>query len=157
MFIRSNLIRLLVVLLSLAPSASSLAEDKKPPEKLSFVEVSADKRGFALAGSHKPFVPWGFNYDHDETGRLIEDYWESEWPKVEADFAEMKELGANVTRIHIQFAKFMDAPDKPNQKSLGQLQKLLVLAEKTGIYVDLTGLGCYHKKDVPAWYDELDE
>ncbi len=127
------------------------------PPALEFVRVSADKRGFLLEKSGKPFIPWGFNYDHDETGRLIEDYWEDEWPKVEEDFAEMKRLGANVVRIHIQFGKFMDAADKPNEKSLEKLGKLLTLAEKERIYIDLTGLGCYHKKDVPAWYDALDE
>ena len=31
------------------------------------------------------------------------------------------------------------------------------LAEATGLYLDITGLGCYHKKDVPEWYDKLDE
>ena len=31
------------------------------------------------------------------------------------------------------------------------------LAEETGIYLDVTGLGCYHKQDVPAWYDAMDE
>src|SRR5262249_48363263 len=25
------------------------------------------------------------------------------------------------------------------------------------LYLDLTGLGCFHKKDVPAWYDALSE
>ena len=30
------------------------------------------------------------------------------------------------------------------------------MAERTGLYLDLTGLGCYHKQDVPAWYDALD-
>jgi hypothetical protein len=63
--------------------------------------VSKDKKGFVLQPSEKPFVPWGFNYDHDEKGRLIEDYWEGEWPKVEADFAQMKKLGANVVRVHL--------------------------------------------------------
>ena len=28
---------------------------------------------------------------------------------------------------------------------------------RTRLYLDLTGLGCYHKKDVPAWYDKLAE
>jgi hypothetical protein len=97
------------------------------------------------------------NYDHDETGRLLEDYWETEWPKVEEDFAEIKALGANVVRIHLQTGKFMDAADKPRQASLDRLGKLLELAEKNELYLDLTGLGCYHKADVPAWYDELDE
>ena len=31
------------------------------------------------------------------------------------------------------------------------------VAERTGLYLDLTGLGCYHKQDVPAWYDQLSE
>jgi hypothetical protein len=25
------------------------------------------------------------------------------------------------------------------------------------MYLDITGLGCYHKPDVPAWYDEMSE
>ncbi|MCS6978126.1 MAG: glycoside hydrolase family 5 protein, partial [Gemmatales bacterium] len=95
--------------------------------------------------------------DHDERGRLLEDYWEAEWAKVEEDFAEMRALGANCVRIHLQFGKFIDGIDKPNEAALRQLDKLLRLAERQGLYLDLTGLGCYHKKDVPAWYDALDE
>ncbi len=102
-------------------------------------------------------MPWGFNYDHDEKGRLIEDYWEAEWKKVEADFGEMRDLGANVVRIHLQFGKFMNDRRAPNEKALARLGKLLELAERTGLYLDLTGLGCYHKSAVPKWYDELTE
>jgi cellulase (glycosyl hydrolase family 5) len=121
------------------------------------VRVAEDGRGFVLAELKQAFVPWGFNYDHDEEGRLIEDYWEAEWDKVEQDFREMKELGANVVRIHLQVGKFMDDARKPNARSLEQLGRLVALAEKERLYLDVTGLGCYHKKDVPAWYDQLDE
>ena len=69
----------------------------------------------------------------------------------------MKQLGANVVRVHLQFGKFMDGPDKPNEHALGLLAKLVDLAERQRLYLDLTGLGCYHKKDVPAWYDALTE
>ena len=69
--------------------------------------------GFALAASGARFVPWGFNYDHDENGRLLEDYWDTEWPKVDADFREMKDLGANVVRVHLQLGKFMKARPSP--------------------------------------------
>src|SRR5579872_65190 len=126
-------------------------------ETMPRVAVSSDKTGFVLEPSGRPFFPWGFNYDHDAAGRLLEDYWDAEWPAVEAHFGQMKALGANVVRIHLQVARFMDGPDKPNRKSLDMLAKLLRLAEKTRIYLDLTGLGCYHKQDVPAWYDELSE
>ena len=120
------------------------------PDEMPWVQVSKDQKGFVLESSGRPFVPWGFNYDHDETGRLIEDYWEAEWPTVEAHFAQMKKLGANVVRVHLQLGKFMDGPAKPNGKALDRLGKLLELAERLRLYLDLTGLGCYHKKDVPA-------
>jgi hypothetical protein len=51
----------------------------------------------------------------------------------------------------------MDAPDRPNAAALDRLGRLLTLAEQTGLYLDITGLGCYHKQDVPAWYDALEE
>ena len=119
---------------------------------LEWIKVSRNKHGFVCASSGRPFIPWGFNYDRDYKCRLLEDYWEAEWPTVVEDFREMKQLGANVVRVHLQFARFMDAPDRPNEKSLERLGRLVKLAEETGLYLDLTGLGCYRKKDVPAWY-----
>jgi hypothetical protein len=126
---------------------------------LPWIRVAPDQKSFVTEPGGKAFVPWGFNYDHDETeeARLLEDYWDTEWAKVEADFREMKELGANVVRIHLQFGKFMPAAGKPNELALVQLTRLLKLAETTGLYLDLTGLACYHKRDVPAWYDALEE
>jgi Cellulase (glycosyl hydrolase family 5) len=122
-----------------------------------FIEVAQNRRGFIVTDSGRPFVPWGFNYDHDESGRLIEDYWLDQWPKIEQDFSEMKQLGANVVRVHLQLGKFMQAADAPNHASLDRLARLLRLAERCGLYLDLTGLGCYHKRDVPEWYDKLGE
>jgi len=103
------------------------------------------------------FTPWGFNYDRDEDGRLIEDYWDSGWSKVEEDFREMKQLGANVVRVHLQLGKFMRSREQPNRQALNQLTRLVGLAERLGLYLNVTGLGCYHKKDVPGWYDALGE
>jgi len=126
-------------------------------QDMPWVQVAKDKKTFVLEPSSKPFTPWGFNYDHDSEGRLLEDYWEKEWDKVQSHFAQMIKLGANVVRIHLQFGKFMEAPNKPNEKALDRLTKLVGLAEKERLYLDLTGLGCYHKADVPDWYDKLCE
>lgn len=125
--------------------------------ELPWVSVAEDQTGFVLSGTKARFVPWGFNYDHDVAGRLLEDYWDAEWDKVEAHFGQMKKLGANVVRVHLQVGKFLEAADKPNTAALERLGKLVALAERTGLYLDVTGLGCYHKQDVPAWYDELSE
>lgn len=127
------------------------------PGEMSRVRVSKHQRGFVFEGTGTPFVPWGFNYDHDEEGHLLQDYWDAEWGRVEEDFREMKELGANVVRIHLQVGKFMEEPDKPSGAALNRLARLVELAERLRLYLDITGLGCYHKKDVPAWYDDLSE
>ncbi len=113
--------------------------------------------GFVTVPDDQKFTPWGLNYDHDRDGRLLEDYWRSEWDTVVQDFAEMKTLGANVVRVHLQFGRFMLRPDEPNAAELAQLARLVELAESTGIYLNLTGLGCYHRLDVPDWYDRLSE
>lgn len=119
--------------------------------------ISVGSQATFVTDSGDRFTPWGFNYDHDVPGRLLEDYWANEWPLVEADFREMKSLGANVVRIHLQFGRFMLSATEPNRESLARLHRLVELAEATGLYLDLTGLGCYHKQDVPGWYDALDE
>jgi hypothetical protein len=124
---------------------------------MEFLTVSKDNTSFVGATSGAKFIPWGFNYDRDYKMRLIEEYWTNEWQTVEEDFSEMKSLGANVVRIHPQFTKFMDAADKPNAKSLEQLDRLLALAEKTGLYLDITGLACFRKADVPRWYNDATE
>jgi hypothetical protein len=145
--------RRLAVLIALA----GLFPGPAAAEGMPWVQVARDKKSFALDPSGKRFTPWGFNYDHDSEGRLLEDYWDDDWAAVATHFAQMKKLGANVVRVHLQLGKFMDGPDRPNEKSLDRLAKLVGLAEKERLYLDLTGLGCYHKKDVPAWYDRLAE
>ncbi len=145
-------VRTMLFLLFVAKSLVSLAAG--PLER---IKVDTQKHGFVMAESGKPFRVWGVNYDHDDSGRLIEDYWMNEWDRVVEDFGEIKAMGVNVVRIHLQFAKFMDSADQPNQGQLERLTKLIQLAEETGLYLDLTGLGCYHKADVPAWYDQMDE
>ncbi len=121
------------------------------------IRVSANLRDFVEDGYGRSFIPWGVNYDHDENGRLLEDYWETEWSKVVQDFHEIKDLGANVVRIHLQLGKFMLQPDVPNDVSLNRLTRLVNLVERLQLYLDVTGLGCYHKADVPAWYNVLSE
>jgi hypothetical protein len=140
-----------IVFLFFAWPASATADE------MPYVAIGKDKKGFILDSSGQKFTPWGFNYDRDTKGRLLEDYWDNEWSLVDTHFGQMKDLAANVVRVHLQLGKFMDGPDRPNDKALDQLGNLLALAQRLRLYLDLTGLGCYHKKDVPAWYDRLSE
>lgn len=144
----------LAILLLAITSAVASAQTRPAPE---FIAAAPGGEGFISASSGARFIPWGFNYDRDFKMRLIEDYWETEWTTVEQDLREMKELGANVVRIHLQLAKVMDGPDRANAANLNRLLRLVQLAEELGMYLDLTGLACYRKQDVPAWFDQLAE
>jgi hypothetical protein len=151
----------LMVLRCLAWTPEGLANDQIGTAAISakpeWIGVSKESSHFVCMGSGTRFVPWGFNYDHDAAMRLLEDYWIHEWPTVVEDFKEMKALGANVVRIHLQVARLMKAPQEPDTAALVQLARLVRLAEETRLYLDLTGLGCYRKKDVPAWYSSMNE
>src|SRR5580693_3255949 len=96
----TSLLACMLACLSAAQAATALEK----------VAVRKDGSGFVLTPSGAPFTPWGFNQDRDYQHRLLEEYWSTEWPTVEQDFREMKKLGANVVRIDLQFAGFMDAP-----------------------------------------------
>lgn len=146
----------LAVALALLVILTSTASQSEP-KKMEWIKVGRDGRSFVLASSGKVFAPRGFNYDRDADGRLLEDYWETEWPKVEQDFAEMKALGANVVRIHLQFGRFMQSPNKADSKALDRLARLVSLGEGLGLRVDITGLACYKKEHIPDWYDALPE
>lgn len=133
-----------------------LPQDHSPSPGLSPVRVSDSGTHFVLA-DRSPWVIWGVNYDHDGTGRLLDEYWHDEWAAVVEDFREIRELGANCVRVHLQLGQFMTSPEQPNAAALKRLAMLVKLAEETRLYLDITGLACYHKKNIPPWYDGLPE
>ena len=49
---------------------------------LEWIRVSDDKTHFVADPSGHKLVMWGVNYDHDDPGRLLEDYWDQEWAAV---------------------------------------------------------------------------
>jgi hypothetical protein len=120
-----------------------------------WIQLAADGQSFELTPSGQRFTAWGFNYSRGD--RLLEDYWETEWADIAQDFGEMKSLGANVVRIHLQFAKFMQDPATPDEAALDRLEQMAALAEETGLYLDVTGLGAYRAEDTPEWYFTLSE
>ncbi len=136
---------LIFAVLSLAFSALALEP----------ITLAPDGHSFITAETKRPFHPWGLNYGND--GRLMEDFWDQDWDTFAGDFREMKQLGANVVRVHLQFGKFMVSATEPNRATFAQFGRLLRLAEDTGLYLDVTGLACYRPADAPAWYDAMDE
>ena len=54
----------------------------------------------------------------------------------------MKAMDANVVRIQLERGSYMDTPGRPKAKALAQHRRVIRLAEGTGLYHNLTGLGC---------------
>ena len=120
------------------------------------IRLSPDKSHFILKESGARFVPWGFNY-LGEQDALFEEYWEEKWDSVAEDFREMRKLGANVVRVHLQLETYMTSAEQTKPAALARLRKLLDLAQQNSLYLDITGLGCYRIARVPPWLDSLSE
>lgn len=125
--------------------------------KLGWIGLSGDGKKLVRVATGEPFVMWGVNYDRDYKERLLDDYWLDEWETVVKDFGEMKALGLNTVRVHLQVGRFMDSPAQPNARALKQLARLIRVAEARGLYLYVTGLACYKKANIPAWYDDVSE
>jgi xylan 1,4-beta-xylosidase len=152
---------LAAVLLSLLAAPLRGQEPSDQPaaaqrQVMEMVRIAEDGQGFVLADSKTPFVPWGFNFV-GKFGQIVEEYWEDDWPSVEEDFRRMRDLGANVVRLHLQVGTYMKTAEEVDAEAIKRLRRMLDLARDCGLYLKLTGLGCYHLNMVPAWYDKLSE
>jgi len=76
-------LRLFMLVLLSTSAAIAMAEP------LTLVRVSDDGKHFVRGNPAVPWRVWGVNYDHDASGRLLDEYWIDEWATVIEDFNEM--------------------------------------------------------------------
>lgn len=119
------------------------------------VVVSPEGRSFILEKTRQEFNPWGMNYGH--YGILVKDFKDPEWDTLRSDFQKLKDMGANVVRIHLQYDEFMLSVDDPNPQAIVGYKRLLKIAWRSGLYLDITGLACYRPAHRLIWYDSLNE
>jgi len=72
-------------------------------------------------------------------------------------FARSKRLVPTACASTCNLASSWTRRHRRTPTALEQLAKLVQLAEDNGLYLDVTGLACYHKQHIPAWYDKLNE
>lgn len=127
-------------------------------QKYNLRKVHVAGTGFADV-TGKAFIPWGVNYTNTDQLPLVDYDWynDSVWEIIKQDIREMKLMNVNIIRIHLQYNRFMVAPNTPNENALTRLKELVDFAGMYGLYVDITGLGCYFKSDTPPWYDAMNE
>jgi len=126
------------------------------------VQVNPSGTGFMLERTHLPFKVWGYNYfrrpsTSDTTELILEEYW-NDFAQIREDLTEMRDLGANVVRIHIQFGKFFPNDNLVvDSTQISYLKNFASTAEELGLRLQITGLGCYYTSVNPAWYMALNE
>ena len=135
----------------------SLLQSAQAKPKMCLIRPSADGTHFVCADSNSPFIVWGVQYEHDDGGRITGEQWKKHLPEVAEDFKIIKAHGANIIRLHFATNKLLPTPTEPNPQAIDEMKQLLKLAEETGLYLDITGLACYYKQDVPPWYAQADE
>jgi hypothetical protein len=133
---RRSVISVTLAILVLACQHCEAQQEPLQKTSLEWIRPSEDKTHFVGVTSGRRIVMWGVNYDHDDKGRLLEDYWNDQWDTVVADMHEIKALGANVVRIHLQLGRFMTTATQADKSNLERLGMLVRLAEETGLYLD---------------------
>jgi len=148
-----NLVILTLCLFFLSVSCNNDAEEME--KTISKIRIQQNASFVDQDGNL--FFPWGLNYTNPKEVGLIEDQWEDAevWNTINSDFEEMKTLGANVIRIHLQYHRFMEDATTPNLQALEKLFSLVQLAEDKGLYLDITGLAAYRASDQPSYYKNM--
>ncbi|MDY7396961.1 cellulase family glycosylhydrolase [Aureibaculum sp. 2210JD6-5] len=149
--------KLLYLFVSIVLVSCSNNDDTPKTPETSITKISVEGKKFVDAEG-KTFFPWGFNYTNQANGvGLLEDNWANDnvWKTIQEDFLEMKAIGANIIRIHLQYHQFMLDANTPNPDALNRLKALVDFAEVNNIYLDVTGLAAYRKSDQPSFYNNL--
>jgi len=148
----------LIALLSILLSCQKEKADTVRPSDAKFSKISIGNGQFHNSEGAL-FFPWGLNYTNPEGVGLIEDNWHNEntWQTILEDFKEMKRLGANVIRLHLQYHQFMTDANTANTSSLDRLRQLVEFAEKEELYLDITGLAAYRQSVQPEFYISMSD
>jgi len=146
-----------------ATLVSSCSDDLPTPPALTnstpISKISINSSNEFVRADGSKIIPWGFNYTNPEGVGLIEDNWYDPgvWQLIQEDIGDMKSMGANIIRLHLQYHRFMIDVNTPNQQALDRLADLVEYAEDQHLYLTITGLAAYRKSDAPTFYDSLSD
>lgn len=116
--------------------------------------------GGDLAAGGQPFVAFGFNYAFGGTYptlRYFDRPTKARLRVVRRDFAEARAMGANTLRVFLEAGQFMDDRRTPRRAALDAYERLLGMAERKGLYLDVSGNLNWRPSKRDGWYDRLSE
>ncbi len=135
----------LMLLHAVLPDLGSAASATSPLPK---IVIAHDRRSFETT-TGQPFVPFGVTYFRPGTGWAPQVWKQFDADATRRDFARMKELGVNCTRVFLSYGSFLMETNRISLDGLAKLDQFLAIAEQAGIYAHPTGPD--HWEGLPDW------
>jgi hypothetical protein len=114
--------------------------------------------GDRLYNGDRPWRAWGMNWgvgDHQPVIAYFDDPSAANLSVLSGELGRARSMGANSMRIYLQLGQVMATPTRPRGRTLVALRRLLALAQRDGIYLDVTGDLVWRPSRAPAWYGGL--
>lgn len=112
---------------------------------------------------HRGAEPWrafGFNWGVGDRQPVLDFFDEPSRRRLAVLDSQLRtagELGANSMRVYLEVGHVMCSPTSVRASTLRALKRLLAVAERHGIYLDITGNLVWRPVRAPAWYERLSE
>lgn len=120
--------------------------------------ITAD--GSGLTAGAQPFVAFGFNYAFGHTYptlRYFDRPTKARLRLVSRQLDEARRMGANTLRVFLEIGQFMDDRRTPRKEALDAYERLLRIAQRKGLYLDVSGNLSWRPWRRDRWYDRLSE
>lgn len=150
--IRSLAIALIVSIALAVCSSASGSPGRDAPSGPPRVNVSGSQ--FIVNG--EPFFSYGVN-DFSLLKYLDNPTIEARREKLAAEMDAAVDLGLNTMRVYVELPQIMKSETKLKQRNLDALERVYRMADRRGIYLDLTGNLMWRPERQKRWYDKLGE
>jgi hypothetical protein len=133
---------------SLAEQSASAAVAPLPPR--------VHPRGDDLVAAGKRFQVWGFNHGfarRQVVRRFIDRPSAENRKVVNRQMRRASGLSANTMRIKLEYGQVMRSTTQARPAAIRALTGILTMAERNGIYLEITGLVTSRIERSPGWYD----
>jgi hypothetical protein len=117
-------------------------------------------RGALLYTGDVPWRAWGMNWgagDREPVLAYFDDPTPARLAVLTRQMRTVRSIGANSMRIYLELGQVMQAPTVPRARTLTALTRLLDVAEREQVYLDITGNLVWRPSRVPNWYEHLTE
>ena len=115
-------------------------------------------RGDHLYAGDRPWHAWGMNWgvnDHAPVIAYFDEPTAANFDLLRTELATARSMGANSMRIYLQLGQVMATQTRVRRQTLVALQRLLALAQRDGVYLDITGDLVWRPSRSPKWYARL--